>query len=166
MKQPVQNPRFLVDLNVGRLAKWLRALGYDTLFPADHGDEELIRLALRGDRNLLTRDTHILQRRVAMQGRLKVLLVEGENVRDQLRHVLTRLGLQPEEESMFSLCIECNRQLEDKAKDEVKAQVPPYVFQTQEEFMECPNCRKIYWRGTHWSNMQLELQHLFHGEKH
>jgi uncharacterized protein with PIN domain len=160
MTGPDNDVRFLVDLNVGRLAKWLRALGYDTLFLPDHDDHRLVQHAMREHRVLLTKDTRILQRRVAAQGKLKALLIAGDRHWDQLRYVVTSLGLHPQEAAMFTLCLECNELLEPRSKEQVREQVPAFVFKTQESFHQCPTCRRIYWRGTHWSNMRMELQRV------
>ncbi|MEK7872778.1 MAG: Mut7-C RNAse domain-containing protein, partial [Chloroflexota bacterium] len=80
-------PRFLVDINVGRLARWLRVLGYDALLARDVDDNALVRLALREGRVLLTRDTQILKRRVVTLGLLRALLIQHDAVADQLRQV-------------------------------------------------------------------------------
>lgn len=149
-------PRFLVDINVGRLARWLRALGYDALFVRDIDDSALVRLALREGRIVLTRDTHILKRRVVTSGRLKALLIEGELVWDQLRQVVAALSLDSAGRA-FSRCIECNQPLEERLPADVEGLVPPYVFRTQQEYAQCPSCRRIYWQGTHWQNMRREL---------
>ncbi len=157
--------KFLVDLNVARLGKWLRALGFDTLFLPQASDDEIIQVAIQSRRVLLTRDTHILRRRVVATGQLRALLVVGDDVREQVRYVLRRLGVStaPTRRGMFSLCIECNLPLEGMAKEQVRGLVPPYVFETQSAFMQCPGCRKIYWQGTHWANMRLELTRVQEG---
>ncbi len=146
-------PRFIVDMNVGKLAKWLRILGYDTLFINPIDDPELVEIALREDRILLTKDTHIAERRVATSGQVKVLIVEGDRVQDQLRFVAEKLHL-GEESPLFSRCIECNVPLEPIDRSQVQDRVPPYVYKTQRNFMVCPNCGKIYWPGTHWQRMR------------
>lgn len=153
-------PRFLVDVNVGRLARWLRALGYDALFVRDIDDNALVRLALREGRIILTRDTHILRRRIVTSGRLKALLIEGESVWDQLRQVVTVLALDSGGRA-FTRCIECNQPLEPRLPDDVRGLVPPYVYQTQQEYAQCPSCRRIYWQGTHWENMRRELERIW-----
>ena len=149
--------RFIVDSNVGRLARWLRIAGFDTAFFKDIDDNRLVRIALDEGRILLTRDTQILRRRLLTSGRLKVILIEGEEVKAQLRQVLTTLnltgGLRP-----FSLCVECNEPLVPRKREEVKELVPPYVFQTQAQYMQCPGCQRVYWRGTHWDRMSRELE--------
>ena len=149
--------RFIADSNVGRLARWLRIAGFDTLFIRSIDDNRLVRIALDEDRVLLTRDTQILKRRLVTSGRLMVILIEDDDVKAQLRQVLTTLNL-TNELRPFSLCVECNEPLVPREREEVKELVPPYVFQIQTQFMQCPGCQRIYWRGTHWENMCKELE--------
>jgi len=151
--------KFIVDSNVGRLARWLRIAGFDTVFINDLDDNRLVRLALSEGRVLLTKDTQILKRRVATTGRLKVLLIESEKVKEQLRQVVKALNL-ADKISPFTLCLECNQPLVPKEKEEVKSLVPPYVFKTQTQYMQCPACHRVYWRGTHWQRMSRELEKI------
>ncbi len=150
--------RFIADVNVGRLAKWLRILGYDTLFQNDLDDDELIRIAVREKRVLLTKDTRILRRGLAFTGQLRLLLIRSSKVREQLQQVVQLLNLKVS--NPFSLCPECNQPLIPRGRSEVKGLVPPYVFQTQTHYMQCPSCQRIYWRGTHWQRMRKELERL------
>ena len=80
--------RFVVDLNVGRLAKWLRAMGYDTVFPRDSDDNDLVRIALREGRILVTRDAGFNLRRAARQGQMRVLQIVDDDLRRQLRQLV------------------------------------------------------------------------------
>ena len=154
--------RFIVDLNVGRLAKWLRVMGYDALFISEADDDELIRIALKEKRIILTKDSLLVQRRVVSSGQVQALLITHDDHRMQLKQVVNSLGLSAHQD--FSRCIDCNTPLMDTARESVREKVPPYVYQTQEEFMACPNCTKIYWRGTHWHNMRQELASVRGGE--
>ena len=149
--------RFIVDSNVGRLATWLRIAGFDTLFAKDIDDNRLVRIALDEDRVLLTKDRQILKRRLVTSGRLKVILIEDDEVKAQLRQVLATLNLAGQLRP-FSLCVECNEPLVPREREEVEELVPPYVFQTQTQYMQCPGCLRIYWRGTHWERMSRELE--------
>jgi uncharacterized protein with PIN domain len=151
--------KFIVDSNVGRLARWLRIAGFDTVFMNDIDDNRLVRVALDEDRVLLTRDTQIMKRRLVTSGRLRAVLIEPDDVIEQLRQVLTTLNLAGEVRP-FSLCIECNQPLESREKEEMEGLVPPYVFRTQTQYMQCTNCRRIYWRGTHWQRMCRELERI------
>ena len=148
-------PRFVIDVNVGRLAKWLRIMGYDTLFPYENSDNELVRIALREDRVLVTRDAGIAQRRAARLGQMRVVHILDDDLRSQLQQLVRDLDLTLN--NGFSRCVRCNHLLNPVDKEDIADRLPPYVFQTQSQFMECPQCHRLYWRGTHWSNMMSEL---------
>ncbi len=131
--------------------------GFDTLFINDLDDNRLVRLALSEGRVLLTKDTQILKRRLAVTGRIKVILIESEEVKAQLRQVVKVLSL-GDKIRPFTLCLECNQPLVTREKEEIKELVPPYVFQSQTQYMQCPACERVYWRGTHWQRMARELE--------
>lgn len=154
---------FIVDTNVGKLARWLRILGYDTLFINDIDDEGLIAIGLKEKRVLLTKDTQIMLRRVITSGRLKALLIEDDNPKDQLQQVVRAMKL--DRKRQFTLCLECNEPLVPRSKDEIQDLVPPYVFKTQSHYFQCPACLRIYWRGTHWQRMKRELETLMGAEE-
>ena len=154
--------RFIVDHNVGKLAKWLRMMGYDSLFFDGDDDSQMVRQALAEGRMILTRDAGIMQRRVVNNGRLKALLIESEEPERQMRQVMNRLDLM-KNLNPFTLCLECNHPLVERSKEEVKDRVPPYVYKTQDQYVECPACRRIYWRGTHWQAMTAKLSQLAGG---
>lgn len=134
-------------------------LGYDTLFDSGMDDDDLIRVALKEGRVLLTRDTGIMRRRIVFTGKVSAILIASDDVREQLRQVVTVLNLELGS-NLFSLCMECNEPLSPREKGDVSDLVPPYVFKTQEQYMQCPNCGRIYWRGTHWQAMRRELEDL------
>jgi uncharacterized protein with PIN domain len=151
--------KFIVDSNVGRLAKWLRIAGFDTVFINDLDDNRLVRLALSEGRVLLTKDTQILKRRLVTSGRLKAILIEDDEVKAQLRQVVKALKL-AEKIKPFTLCLECNQPLVPRENGEIEGLVPPYIFQTQTQYMQCPACHRVYWRGTHWQRMSRELEKI------
>jgi uncharacterized protein with PIN domain len=151
--------KFIVDHNVGKLARWLRMIGYDTLFFNGTDDWSMIRAALAEDRIILTRDTHILERRVITIGRLKAILIKSDSLELQTRQVMETLKLDYKSKA-FSLCLECNQPLEVKTKEQVKDLVPPYVFKTNDQYVQCPACHRIYWKGTHWQAMMKRLEKL------
>ncbi|HIM79325.1 MAG TPA: hypothetical protein EYM54_04420 [Dehalococcoidia bacterium] len=151
--------RFVVDMNVGRLAKWLRVMGYDTLFPKESGDNQLVRIALSEDRVLVTRDAGIAQRRAARIGQMTVALIEKDDLRSQLSQLVRDLGLNLF--GGFSRCVLCNEPLRPLAKGDVAERLPPYVLLTQTKFLECQVCCRVYWPGTHWTNMMSELSQVY-----
>ena len=145
-------PRFLADCNVGRLARWLRALGYDATYHARIGDAELVAHALAQGRVLLTRDSELVQRRPVASGAVRTILLRSDQVEAQLRQVKDELGL--DLELALTRCLECNEELEPRSAVEVAERVPPYVRATQVRYSECPTCSRVYWAGTHWSRMR------------
>lgn len=151
--------KFIVDSNVGKLARWLRMMGYDALFYRDIDDDRLVRIALEQNRVILTKDRQVLKRRIIMSGRLNAVLIEDDDPKVQLANVIKQLDLDCQFKP-FSLCLECNTKLIKRGKDQVCERVPQHVFKTQEDYMECPDCRRIYWRGTHWESMHEELERL------
>jgi len=132
-------------------------MGYDTLFFNGGSDSRMIATALAEGRVLLTRDTQIMKRGVVTRGLLKVILIESDISDLQMRQVTETLNLNCHFRP-FTLCLECNQPLEVRSEEQVKELVPPYVFQTQSQYMACPACRRIYWRGTHWQAMTERLQ--------
>jgi len=149
--------KFIVDNNVGKLAKWLRLMGYDTVFFNGSNDSHMIATALAEDRVILTRDTQIMKRRVVTNGQLKAILIKSDESEQQMQQVIATLNLDCQY-GPFTICLECNQPLLERSKQQVKDLVPPYVFQTQSQFMECPACHRIYWRGTHWQAMTKKLK--------
>ncbi|RMF92349.1 MAG: hypothetical protein D6736_03610 [Nitrospinota bacterium] len=151
---PEQRPecRFLVDCMLGKLAKWLRILGYDTTYYSLIADHELIRIAWNEKRILLTRDVRLTQRREVT----RYLLIKSDDYREQLRQVVWHYRLDASS-YLFTRCLQCNSPLQDIEKARVRPWVPPYVFQTQELFRICPSCQQIYWAGTHKTKMLHRL---------
>jgi uncharacterized protein len=148
------NPmQFLADAMLGRLATWLRLLGYDTVYENNATDAELARRARLEQRILLTRDVELTHRRG-----VRALLIETDQVESQLEQVIRALNLTVQQ--AFSRCAECNQPLEEATKNSVREQVPPYVFHTQEHFRRCANCGRVYWRGTHWAHMLERLEDI------
>ncbi len=154
--------KFFADNNVGRLAKWLRMMGYDTRFFSSGDDSSMIAIALAEDRVILTRDTQIMRRRVVTSGQLKAILIQGDEPEQQMRQVIDNLNLDCQFKP-FTICLECNQPLVPRTREQVKDLVPPYVFQTQVQYVECPTCHRIYWRGTHWQAMTGKLNKFMKG---
>lgn len=152
-------PKFIVDHNVGKLARWLRLMGYDARFFDGDNDSDMITIALAEDRVVLTRDTEIIKRRVITSGRLKAILIDSDNPEQQICQVIKSLNLDRKYHP-FTRCLECTQLLDKRSKLEIENRVPPYVYKTQNQYMECPNCHRIYWRGTHWQAMIAKLDKL------
>ena len=137
--------KFIVTHELGRLAKWLRILGYDTVYFEKDDKSRLVILSLRDERIILTRDS-----KMSRFTGTRMLRIDTDDVEKQLEQVIKKLDLKIEKTRTFLRCVDCNEELLDIEKEKVKNKVPPFVFKTQEEFRTCPSCEKIFWRGTHW----------------
>jgi len=146
--------KFVVDCMLGTLAKWLRLMGYDTIYEGSASDDELVRIAAREGRVLLTKDNELAARRM-LRGRH--VFIRGERAAEQLRQVVRDLALPVDPEAFLTRCGICNEPIEEIGPEEVKGLVPPYVFATQKRFGRCSRCGKIYWRGTHVDHILAAL---------
>lgn len=148
-------PRFVADVMVGRLAKWLRIAGFDVLYSNQFSDDELVALSQQQARILLSRDTRLLVRRAVK----RFIFLESESVQSQLAQVfnVTRSASLP---GILSRCLSCNEILREVVRDEARDRVPPFVFETQAQFKSCPKCDKIYWAGTHRQSVIRALEKL------
>ena len=148
---PPDEPRFVVDNHLGRLAVYLRMLGFDTLYRNDYQDPELAFTAGSEERILLTRDRRLLMRREVVYGCcLRSLLP-----REQLGEVNRRYQL-ADRARPFRRCLRCNHPLQPVAKTAVLDRLQPLTQRYYEEFALCPSCDQVYWKGSHYEHM-LEL---------
>lgn len=148
-----KKPSFAVDAMLGNLAKKLRILGYDAKYHSSIEDEELIEMAKQEDRILLTKDEILASR--ADKKHTKSLPIEGDNELDQLVQVFVFLGIKNVPlDTNLSYCVMCNGKLESIEKANVLDKVPDGVYSLQENFWICNNCKKIYWKGTHFEKIQ------------
>ncbi|MEE8392459.1 MAG: Mut7-C RNAse domain-containing protein [Anaerolineae bacterium] len=143
--------RLLADGMLGKLAKWLRLMGYDTAYDNVASDPELARRARAEGRVLLTRDRELSTRRG-----LRTLLIQSEVLEEQVREVQDGLG--PSPHSPLSRCAVCNTALETASPTEIADRVPPYVLRTQTEFRRCPGCERVYWPGSHFQGMRDRIE--------
>lgn len=151
----LHNPRFVVDGHLGRLAAYLRMLGFDTWYHQLADDEQLAAIAGGEQRLLLTRDVGLLKRREVEQG----YCVRSHKPHDQLREISRRYALHAKF-MPFSRCMDCNGCLRAVAKSEVADELPPHTRETKHDFSRCPDCRKIFWRGTHYDRMLERIEEL------
>ncbi len=150
--------KFIADIMVGKLARYLRMAGYDVLYENTASDDHIVKVAEKTGRVVLTRDTLMLERKEFKNGTIKYLCIEDDNLKNQLKQVKTELKI-PLEPNLIR-CIECNQKLLKVKKEDVKDRVPPYVFKTQKNFMYCKKCDKYYWRGTHYQNIKKIFQEI------
>jgi hypothetical protein len=148
------NPRFIADATLAKLAKWLRLLGYDTIVYPGKAGRPMLRVADVEKRIVLTR-RHDMQER-QFSGLL--YLVAGKDIAVQLSEVLGRFSLSINQREMFSICLKCNEKLIGVAREEVRDLVPPYVLENCNTYTKCPSCQSIYWAGTHQRNVLQSLK--------
>jgi uncharacterized protein with PIN domain len=151
--------KFIADNNVGKLARWLRLIGYDTLLFKQKDDGQMIKIALSENRVILTKDNQFMKRRLVTNGKLKTIHIKYDDPKLQVQEVVKTLKLNYHFKP-FSLCLECNRALIARDKAEVKNLVPAQVLETQTQYTQCPACHRIYWPGTHWQAMGKKLRDL------
>ena len=153
--KPLREIKFIVDVNLGKLAIKLRLLGFDTLYKNDFMDREIVDLSLREQRIILTRDKGILKYRAAMHG----YWVRNDNPKKQLKEVVQRLRLQ-DRFRPFTRCSDCNAQLQHIDKALIKERLADDTLQFVDEFMLCSGCRKIYWQGSHYDRFRKYIDEL------
>jgi uncharacterized protein len=147
-KEPI--PGLLVDAMLGRLARRLRLLGYDAAYWRDGSDAALVKRARAEGRLIVTRDHQLAGRRG-----VRALLIASETLEEQVTQIREALGspLLP-----LTRCSECNGELADLPRELAQGLVPTYVWHTQAAFRRCPDCGRIYWKGTHWPGMRARLE--------
>jgi uncharacterized protein with PIN domain len=146
--------RFICDRNLGKLAKWLRILGYDTLFYRGNADRDFLRKADQEGRIALTRKRDLEHRQHA--GRLVV--IKADRADAQIGEILEVLALSPDPVRRMSRCLRCNSTLEEIAKEAVEGMIPLYVYENCVLFRRCSLCWGIFWPGTHPRHVEEYLR--------
>jgi len=149
--------RFIADVMLGRLAKWLRIIGYDTLYDRNIEDNQLIHDAVRQNRILLTRDAELFDR-----GGFRGVFIKAQDLSSQLAQIIKELALKPNN-AVGMRCPLCNEPLHTVHKDSVRESVPAFVYDTQRDFSRCLRCGKIFWKGTHWHKIKRRLKEIGFG---
>ncbi|MDM7275161.1 MAG: Mut7-C RNAse domain-containing protein [Thermoprotei archaeon] len=145
--------KFIVDTMLGDLARWLRILGYDTVYSRIYSDREVLELAFLGGRVLITRDGGLHRKAVKMG--VKSVLVESTIIEERLAEASVKLGIDLIVNPEKSRCPECNGVLERvEDKSLVKDRVPPNALNSYDVFYLCVKCGKAYWEGSHWRNIR------------
>lgn len=145
---PLRHPRFVVDVNLGRLARLLRVLGFDVWWANDTDDQTLAEISLHQQRILLTRDRGLLKRRAITHG----LFVHSDQAEEQALEVIRRLDL-AQRLAPLTRCVRCNGVLAVVSKDEVIEHLEPLTRQYYNDFRRCPECGRIYWPGSHHAGL-------------
>jgi len=146
---------FFCDEQLGKLNRWLRIIGQDSVWEREIDDDELLKRARDEGRTVLTRDTRLARK----ADDVEVICLDANYPAHQLREVV-ELFRDKIEIRVFSRCVECNGTLEAIAKSLVEGKVPPFVFKTQEKFTMCKNCGKLYWQATHRERIDVQLKDI------
>ncbi|HWQ39626.1 MAG TPA: Mut7-C RNAse domain-containing protein, partial [Burkholderiales bacterium] len=150
--EPLRRLRFVADSHLGGLARFLRMLGFDTLYSQQYHDHEIRDVAAKEGRVILTRDRELLKCRDVTHG----CFLHAIKPEQQLREIVDRLQLQRDARP-FTLCLECNVPLRAVEKQAVIDRLPPNVARSYERFSTCPRCGGLFWEGSHWRRMQAVL---------
>lgn len=146
---------FIADSMLGKLARWLRILGYDTTYDAFAEDDDLLVQAEAEGRILLTRDGPLAERAPAGG----CVRIAHDGLDDQIAQLVDEIGLNLDRKP-FTRCLICNKPIVEISDEDARERVPPYVFQTQTRFYKCPTCNRIYWQGTHLNRMAERLEQI------
>lgn len=149
---------FFADAMLGKLARWLRMLGYDTAYVRDVEDKVLFDRVLQENRWLLTRDGYLAQRKVL---RKRHTLLNSDFVSEQLNQLQRELRLNlAVGENTTPRCPKCNYILEPTTVEDIHERIPAYVARHHTEFVWCPGCRRPYWPGSHWKHFLHQLEQI------
>lgn len=153
---PAADPRrFMADAMLGKLARWLRLLGFDTAYEPDIADGELVRRALGEGRTILTCD-----RALPEEWRVQaILILEPARPLEQLREVVDAFAL-ARHVRLLTRCSRCNTLLVPATPDEARGRVPPRVFDSADHLQHCPGCDRFYWSGSHVKRMRRMVQRV------
>lgn len=146
--QPLRVPRFVLDVHLGTLARYLRLLGLDADYDPGRQDPELIRISVDEGRILLTRDVELLKHGRLTHGSF----VRATDPKEQLREVVDRFHLTAEL-APYTRCMSCNGELEPVAKADIEDRLPPVTRRHHERFWQCRTCTKVYWQGSHHNGL-------------
>ncbi len=150
---PLRQPKFVADVHLGRLTKYLRMIGLDVLYKNNFNDDEIVQISLTKKRIILTKDRGILKRNEVTHG----YWVRSTKVKEQAIEVLKRFNLKNQIKE-FTRCIECNQLLKTVSREKIIDELPEKVARSQNEFYRCPSCKKLFWKGTHYHKMLSFIQ--------
>jgi uncharacterized protein with PIN domain len=149
----LREPKFILDVHLGKLARYMRMVGLDTSYKNNFADDELIEISLKEKRTILTKDRGILKRNEVTHG----YWIRNEVPVGQLKEVIERFDLK-KQLMEFSRCLECNSSLTEIEKEKIIERLPPKVKDWQNEFYYCRECDKVYWKGSHYDKMKKMIE--------
>ncbi len=153
--RPLREPRFIADVHLGKLTRYLRMCGFDTYYATDIGDNDIIDISMSSRRIILTRDRGLLKNKRVTRG----YWLRSQKSLEQLKEVIIRLDLQRKIDP-FTRCIECNSNLEEVEKEHIEDALQMNTKKYYSKFKKCPGCGKIFWEGSHFENMHKLIDEL------
>ncbi len=147
--------KFLADGMLGKLTRWLRMLGQDVLYSVQYDDSELLELAKKDERALLTKDFELYKRAIGRG--MDAYYFKGKTESERLAEIAKRYDLTLTIDMNKSHCPVCNTKLQSTPKDQLKDELEKNTYTFYDNFWKCPNCRKIYWQGAHWKQITETL---------
>ncbi len=154
-EKPLREPKFILDVHLGKLARYLRLLGFDTLYETDYKDSRIEKIAQTQNHTILTRDVSILKIKSVTHG----YWIRSQHPVEQLTEVIRRFDLNSNIKP-FSRCTVCNGIVEKVTKESVMNRLQPKTKLYYEEFYQCESCKKVYWKGSHYDNMKNFIETL------
>ena len=148
--------KFLADCMLGTLSRWLRILGYDAEYSRRPVNREIMQQALTDDRQVLTRNTRLHAGAVEDIGR--ICTIKSNDPVLQVREVIVHYHLTISMSAHLTRCLVCNTRLVKTSPLLLASMVPEYILTTRKIFLSCPRCQKVYWRGSHYHNMQQRIK--------
>lgn len=153
--KPLRDPKFIADIHLGSLVKYMRMLGFDVLYKNDYTNDEMIESSLQEKRAILTKDREMLKNNRITHG----YWIRSSGVEEQVKEIIERFDLKGNIHE-FLRCLDCNCILFPIEKTKIEDRLPPKVEESQDKFWYCEHCDKIYWRGTHYEKMRKFIEHL------
>ncbi|MEM3566598.1 MAG: Mut7-C RNAse domain-containing protein [Candidatus Bathyarchaeia archaeon] len=148
--------KFIVDGMLGKLTRWLRMLGHNVKYSNKLEDAQLIAIAKREKRILLTRDLELYQQ-AAAKG-VQAFYVDGKTEAERLAQLAKKFGISLDINMAVSRCPKCNAQVKPTSKENVKDKVEETTYTYYNEFWQCPKCGQVYWQGAHWTRIRKTLE--------
>jgi len=152
--------RFVADCMLGKLAKWLKILGFDTAYFSKIDDDELLLFARNESRVLLTRDNELIEKSKSVPA----IFIKSEKWSEQIQQVIKEFSLK-EKTKPNSRCIQCNIVLKFLPKERAKNLVTPFIYKNADLFSLCPECGRVFWKGTHQNDMEEKITKILGSQK-
>lgn len=147
--------KLIADGMLGKVARWLRMLGYDIKYADDLDDKEILRIAAEEKRIILTRDYQLFRK--ANASGVRAVFVNGRTHTEKLADLSRQLNIRLEIDIERSRCPKCNSAIKSVSKESVKDRVPPSTYKMHDEFWMCTGCGQVYWKGSHWKKINSSL---------